>query len=195
MRITSTLLVLITAILASAATLTAGTISGTITPPGTDSVVYVNAIPGKTFPPPAKPFSMNQKSLLFQPHVLVVPLGATVNFLNSDRTRHNIFWSAINGDKSLSHNLGTWPQGQTRPFKFTVAGVVPLGCNVHPDMSGYVIVSPTTYFAVTDAAGNFTITGVPDGSYTVSAWHEGLKVQAKPVTVPGTAKVAFTLAK
>jgi hypothetical protein len=138
---------------------------------------------------------MNQKNLQFQPHVLAVPLGATVEFLNSDPRRHNIFWPSVNNDEKQSHNLGTWPQGQTRPFRFTVAGVVPLGCNVHPDMSGFIIVSPTPYFAVTDAAGNFKISGVPDGSYKVSAWQEGMKVQTRPATVAGTGKVSFTLTK
>jgi len=172
-----------------------GTISGTVNPPKADSVVYVNAIPGAHFPTPAKPFSMNQKNLQFQPHVLAIPLNATVEFLNSDPRRHNIFWASVNGDEKQSHNLGTWPQGQTRPFKFTLPGVVPLGCNVHPDMSGWIIVSPTPYYAVTDAAGAFKITGVPDGTYKVSAWQEGLKIQTKPATVTGAAKVTFSLTK
>ena len=55
--------------------------------------------------------------------------------------------------------------------------------------------SPTPYYAVTDASGNFKIADVPDGSYTVSAWHEGMKIQSKPVTVSGNATVEFTLAK
>ncbi len=171
------------------------TITGTVSPAKADSVVYVEAIPGKKFPAPAKSFDMNQKNLQFLPHVLVVPVGATVDFLNSDPRRHNIFWPSINGDEKQSHNLGTWPQGQKRPFKFTTAGIVPLGCNVHPDMSAYIIVTPTPYFAVTDATGAFKINGVPDGSYKVSAWQEGLKMQTKPATVTGTAKVSFTLTK
>jgi plastocyanin len=186
---------LTSAIVLSAAYLHAGTISGTVNPPKADSVVYVNAIPGAKFPASVKPFTMNQKNLQFQPHVMAVPLGATVEFMNADPRRHNIFWESVNGDLKQSHNLGTWPQGQTRPFKFTVAGVVPLGCNVHPDMSGFIIVSPTPYYAVTDAAGNFKITGVPDGSYKLTAWQEGMKTQIKPATVSGTAKVTFTLTK
>ena len=182
-------------ILLGALSLHAGTISGTVNPPKADSVVYVNAIPGTKFPAPVKPFTMNQKNLQFQPHVLTIPLGATVEFMNADPRRHNIFWASVNGDEKQSHNLGTWPQGQTRPFKFTMAGVVPLGCNVHPDMSGFIIVSPTPYYAVTDGAGNFKITGVPDGAYKVTAWQEGMKTQIKPATVSGTAKVVFTLTK
>jgi hypothetical protein len=62
-------------------------------------------------------------------------------------------------------------------------------------MSGFIIVSPTPYYAVTDGAGNFKITGVPDGAYKVTAWQEGMKTQIKPATVSGTAKVVFTLTK
>lgn len=179
-----------TAILASG-----GEISGTVSPGKAGSVVYVDAIPGKTFAAPGKSFVMDQKSLLFQPHVLAVPVGSTVQFLNSDKVQHNIFWPSINGNKKMSHNMGTWPSGERRPFKFDTPGVVPLLCNVHPEMSGFIIVSPTPYYTVTDASGNFTIADVPDGSYTVSAWHEGMKIQSKPVTVSGKATVEFSLAK
>ncbi len=159
------------------------------------SVVYVEAVPGKTFPVPAKPLQMDQKSLLFQPHILVAPVGATVEFLNSDKVQHNIFWPAISGNKKLGHNLGTWPTGEKRAFKFETAGIVPLLCNVHPEMSGYVIVTPTPFYAETDAAGSFKIANIPDGAYTVTAWHEGFKTQSKPVTVAGAATADFTLSK
>ncbi len=68
---------------------------------------------------------------------------------------------------------------------------MPLLCNVHSEMSGYIIVSPTPYFAQTDAGGNFKIDNVPDGKYTVVAWHEGAKPQSKPVDVAGTGKADF----
>jgi plastocyanin len=172
-----------------------GDISGKVTAGKGVSVVYVEAVAGKTFPVPAAPLEMDQKSLLFQPHILIAPVGATVEFLNSDKVQHNIFWPAINGNKKLGHNLGTWPTGEKRAFKFEAAGIVPLLCNVHPEMSGYIIVTPTPFYAETDAAGSFKIANVPDGSYTVTAWHEGFKTQSKPVTVAGAATADFTLTK
>ena len=177
------------------ATLQAGEISGKVAAGKGVSVVYVEAVPGKTFPAPAKPLEMDQKSLLFQPHLLVAQVGSTVEFLNSDKVQHNIFWPAISNNKKLGHNLGTWPTGEKRPFKFDAPGVVPLLCNVHPEMSGYVIVTPTPFYAETDAAGSFKISNVPDGSYTLTAWHEGFKSQSKPVTVAGTGTADFTLSK
>jgi hypothetical protein len=62
-------------------------------------------------------------------------------------------------------------------------------------MSGYIIVSPTPHFALTDAEGNYKIADVPNGSYTVSAWHEGMKIQSKPVSVSGDATLDFAPSK
>jgi len=172
-----------------------GDITGKVSGGKGVSVVYLEAVPGKTFPPPAKPFEMDQKSLLFQPHLLVAPVGSTVEFLNSDKVAHNIFWPAINGNKKLGHNLGTWPTGEKRAFKFDTPGIVPLLCNVHPEMSGFVIVTPTPFYAESDASGSYKIADVPNGSYSVTAWREGMKVQTKPVTVAGDATLDFALSK
>jgi plastocyanin len=173
----------------------AGEIAGKVTGMKGKSVVYVNAIGGKTFPAPKDHPVMDQKGLLFSPHIMAVQQGTTVDFLNSDNVAHNVFWTAVGNDKKAGHNLGTWPKGEKRPYTFDKAGVVPLFCNVHPDMAGYIVVSPTPYFAETDDSGNYTIKDVPDGSYTVTAWHEGAKDQSQPVTVSGSTKADFTLKK
>ncbi len=173
----------------------AGDIQGKVSGASGTSVVYVDTISGKTFPPPSQHFEIDQKGLAFQPHVLVVPVGATVDFQNSDSVQHNLFWPSINGNKKLGHNLGTWPKGEKRSFQFDQPGAISLLCNVHPEMSGYLVVSPTPYFAETDNSGNFKISNVPDGKYNVVAWHEGTKQQTKPVDVAGSGKVEFTFTK
>lgn len=152
----------------------AGNVSGKVSGVSGKSVVYLDAS-GKTFPAPTASPVMDQKGLLFQPHIMVVQAGTTVQFQNSDTVQHNVFWPSISGDKKQSHNLGTWPKGEKKSFKFDKPGVVPLLCNVHPEMGGYIVVSPSPYFAETDDAGNYTIENVPDGSYTATAWHEGAK--------------------
>ena len=194
-----TLELALTALLAcgliQAAALPASTLSGKVTGAKGVSVVYIEAIPGKTFPASAEKVVVDQKGLLFQPHVVAVLVGSTVEFLNSDKVAHNIFWPSVAGNKKMSHNLGTWPSGQKREFKFDTPGIVPLLCNVHPEMSAYVLVSPTPYFALTDADGNYKITNLPEGQYTASVWHEGMKVQSKPVKVTGEAALDFTLSK
>ena len=180
-------------VLAFAIAAFAGTIEGKVSPG--KSVVYVDAIAGKTFPAPTQKPVMDQKGLVFNPHVMVVQQGTTVEFLNSDTVQHNVFWPSISGNKKEGHNLGTWPKGEKRAFQFNTPGVVPLLCNVHPEMSGYIIVSPTPYFAETDASGAYKIDNVPDGKYNVVAWHEGMKTQTKPVDVAGTGKADLALSK
>jgi plastocyanin len=173
----------------------AGDIEGKITGMKGKSVVYVDAIAGKTFPAPKEHPVIDQKGLMFAPHIVIVQQGTTVDFLNSDNVAHNVFWPSVGGDKKATKNLGTWPKGEKRSFTFDKPGVVPLLCNVHPDMAGYLVVSPTPYFAETDDSGTYKIKEVPDGSYTVTVWHEGAKNQSKPVTVAGGGKADFTLTK
>jgi plastocyanin len=177
---------------------TAGDIQGKVTASGMRSpeniAVYIDAIPGKTFPDPGQHAVVDQKNLKFVPHVIVVLKGTTVDFLNSDSVGHNVFWPSVSGNKKLGHNLGTWPQGVKKSFEFNDLGAVPLLCNVHPEMSGYVVVVPTPYFAVTDKEGQYVIKGVPPGSYTLKTWSEEGKPVTQAVEVTGaTAAVNLTV--
>ena len=167
----------------------AGSVKGKVAPG--KSVVYLQGASVESVAD--KKVTMDQKGLQFQPHILVVQAGTTVEFLNSDSVQHNVFWPSISGDKKKSHNMGTWPQGHKKPFRFTEPGVVALLCNVHPEMGGYIIVTPGPHFAETAADGTYTIASVPDGQYTVTAWHEGKKVQSKKITVSGDTTANFTL--
>ena len=191
------LMVVMAVITALSLTASAGTISGKVSGVTGESVVYIDTIAGKTFPAPAEHPVIDQKGLLFQPHINVVLVGTTVEFLNSDKVAHNVFWpSLMQGTKKLpGKNLGTWPTGEKRPFKFDQVGVAALLCNVHPEMAGYVVVVPTPYHAVTDKSGNYKIENVPDGQYNVVAWHEGAKTSTKAVTVAGDTKADLTVSK
>ncbi len=188
-------LIIVAVVMGISLAASAGTISGQVSGVAGQSVVYVDAISGKTFPPPAEHPVIDQRGLVFQPHVTAVLAGTTVDFLNSDSVAHNVFWTSVGGNKKLGHNLGTWPKGDRKSFKFDTPGAVPILCNVHPEMSAYLVVVPTPYFATSDQTGNYKIENVPDGSYTVTAWHEGAKSQSKPVAVSGDAKADFTLSK
>ena len=101
----------------------AGDIEGKVTGMKGQSVVYVDTIAGKTFPAAKEHPVMDQKGLMFAPHIMVVQQGTTVEFLNSDSVQHNVFWTAIGTDKKAGHNLGTWPKGEKRPYTFDKAGV------------------------------------------------------------------------
>lgn len=160
----------------------AGDINGKVTAQGLRSAeniaVYVDAIPGKTFDPPSAHAVVDQRKMTFIPHVIAVLKGTTVDFLNSDAVGHNVYWPSISGNKKLAHNLGTWPQNVKKSFTFNDLGAAPLLCNVHAEMSGYVVVVPTPYFAVTSNDGSFEIKNVPPGHYTLKTWSE----QGKPAT-------------
>ena len=176
----------------------AGEIKGKVTAQGIRSpeniAVYVDAIPGKNFPAPSAHAVMDQRKLTFIPHVLVVLKGTTVDFLNSDSVGHNVYWPSISGNRKLAHNMGTWPQGVKKDFTFNDVGVAPLLCNVHSEMSGYIVVAPTPYFTVTDKDGSFEIKGVPPGHYTLKTWSEEGKPTTAAVDVgAGTATADLTV--
>ena len=158
--------------------------------------VYVDVIPDKKFDAPKDPVVIDQRKMAFSPHVVAVQQGTTVEFLNSDPVGHNVYWPSISGNKKLAHNLGTWPKGEKKPFQFNDVGVAALLCNVHPEMSGYVVVTPTPYFAVTDKDGNFEIKNIPAGKYTLKTWSEDGKPTTQAVDVSGaTATVELTVKK
>ena len=195
MKKTSVVLTAPCVLLALGSTLLAGTLTGKVEAGKGASVVYIEAIPGKTFPPPAQPVPINQKALHFEPHLVVAPVGATVEFLNNVSVAHNVFWPSVGGNKKLGHNMGTAPTGEPRRFKFDNTGAVPLLCNIHPEMSAYIVVVPTPYYAVTDDSGKYSLANLPDGQYSVSTWHEGMKVQTKKVSVAGSATLDFASSK
>jgi plastocyanin len=196
------LLAVVPALLMALAAISAaddGSIAGSIKAAGlssnADAVVWIQQAPG-TAKPPAQPVTMDQKQMQFIPHVLPVVLGTTVRFLNSDPTAHNVFSPDIE-----KYNLGTWPQGQSKDHAFATCAKFPCVytqlCRVHPEMEGFVVVLPNSYFAVSNKEGRFEIAGVPAGSYTVAVWHPKLKAQPKPVTVEAgkPATLDFALAR
>ena len=138
-------------------------------------VVYVDDAPGNTKPRQAV---MDQKNLTFIPNVLPVTRGSTVKFLNSDSVRHNVF-----SPDHEKYNLGTWPTGKAKSKTFKRLGAYTQLCNVHPEMEAFVVVLKNGYFGVTDRKGNFTIKGVPAGTFTLKTWGKKLKPTTQKVTV------------
>ncbi len=114
-------------------------------------------------------YRMNQRGLHFDPHVLVVPRGAVVEFMNSDQVLHNIFAPPL---QTEGFDLGTWPRNETRRHTFEEPGVYVLLCAVHPDMEAFIVVAPTGHYGLADASGSFGIDGVGPGRYKLFAWHE-----------------------
>ena len=163
--------------------LAAGSITGTVKVARArdhrDAVVYIDRIAGKQFPPSENPVVLDQVNLVFLPHVLPVLVGTTVAFPNNDTVRHNVF----SPSPAKRFNLGTNAQKVTKNVLFDKPGVVALLCNVHAEMSAYVIVTETPYFAVTNPAGEYKIASVPAGSYVLKAWHESSKPKEQKIEV------------
>lgn len=176
--------------------LAAASLSGTVRCKGVrdsaDAVVWIAAIPGKTFPAPKEHAKIDQVNLVFHPHVLTVLVGTTVDFLNSDAVLHNVFTPDGCAEK---FNLGTWPKGQIRSYEFKKECVASLLCKVHPEMEAFVVAVPTPYFALTKADGSYRIADVPDGTYTVKIWHPKLKGTQKSVTVAGATTAEFEISR
>jgi len=166
---------------AGARTEETGTVKGTVTT-GPDRQVVADAvvmIEGPANGGGTTRTTMNQQHEAFAPHVLGVAVGTTVDFPNGDPVLHNVFSTS----PAKRFDLGMYGQGETRNVVFDSPGVVLVRCNVHPRMTGYIVVHSNPYVAVTDAHGSYTITSVPPGTYTARIWHEELAGRPVPVKV------------
>src|SRR5260221_12538840 len=142
---------------------------------GGDVVVWLTPLPATSstdaapLAPTRRRFTLVQKSKTFTPHVLVVTVGAEVDFPNKDPFFHNAF-SLYEGKR---FDLGLYESGSTRVSRFDRAGISYLFCNIHPEMSAVIIALDTPYYATSDKAGDITISNVPAGRYTLHVWREG----------------------
>lgn len=159
-----------------------GTIKGVVNTPWVKrypALVYLDNVKGE-FPPQKKNPFMGQKGLVFAPHILPVLKGSTVDFTNDDSVAHNVFTPP---GAATRFNLGLYGVGVKKEVTFNNVGEVPLLCNVHPEMLGYVIVLQNPYFALSDNSGKYEIRNVPSGTYKLKVWHEKLQETAKDVVV------------
>ena len=111
---------------------------------------------------------VEQRRKSFAPHLLAVPVGSTVAFPNFDTVYHNVF--------SLSQpqpfDLGLYKAGDMREVVFDKPGIVRVGCNIHTNMSAYVVVVDAPHYVVADADGTFSFKSLGPGKYKVRAWSE-----------------------
>jgi hypothetical protein len=146
-----------------------------------EGVVYVVDVPGKKFQLPWKHPVQDQKNLIYNPHVQGLLVGSTVDFPNSDNVRHNVYSTPLS---TKVFNLGTYPPEEVKHVTFDKPGVVSLRCNVHTEMSAYLVVLQNPYFATTDKkTRQAIIRNVPPGKYKVSFFHEKLQPKELEVTV------------
>jgi plastocyanin len=132
-------------------------------------VVWLSPLDGEPVPTKSSPApQIIQHNKTFNPHLVVVQVGQTVQFPNEDPFFHNIF-SMYNGKR---FDLGLYEAGSTRSVRFDRPGVSYLFCNIHSEMSAVVVALDTPYFAISDHAGHVSIPDVPDGRYELHVWYE-----------------------
>ncbi|MDO6415818.1 methylamine utilization protein [Sphingomonas sp. BIUV-7] len=136
---------------------------------------------------------MTQENIAFVPHVLIVPVGATVRFPNHDKVRHHVY----SFSKPARFEIKLFGKDETRSYTFTTAGTVALGCNIHDQMSGFIKVVDTPFAAKTNAAGQASISGLALGTAQVTVWHPSLRAkdneQKSVVPIPASGAVARTV--
>jgi plastocyanin len=141
-------------------------------------VVY--AVPeGRTLPLARRTAVMDQKNRMFIPHVLPVQTGTSVRFPNSDDIRHHVYSFSPAKPFQLPLYKGT----PAKPEVFDKAGVVTLGCNIHDQMSAFIVVLDTPYFETTAANGRASLHNLEAGRYTLRVWYPDMREEPKPQSI------------
>ena len=132
---------------------------------------------------------IDQKDSHFEPDLVVIPVGSTVQFPNSDPIFHNVFSLS----KTQPFDLGFYPQGQSRIVKFNRPGIVQVYCHIHANMYAAIVVTASPWFAKPAADGSFSFPDVPAGRYRLTAWHKVAGFHAIEVNVPERGTVDATI--
>ena len=138
----------------------------------------------------APPPQIDQHECVFIPRIAVVPVGGTLEFLNSDRLLHNIRSRNIRLNRKFNR---TQPRGRTIPITFDKKEIVQVGCDLHPWMRSWVVVAEHPFYAITGDQGDFTLGNVPAGQYTLQVWQETLGTVNVEVTVREEGATAVTI--
>jgi len=151
-----------------------------------DVIVYLKPVAPGEYPPPTEHAVMDQKGLVFIPHVMAVQKGTTVDFLNSDHDRHNVYF--LYDDTGETLDIGTWGPGQTVSHAFEKTGLVISLCQLHLEMAAYILVLDHPFFTVSEIDADtmsaaYEIKGVPPGQYVLEAWHKKLKLKGGEIEV------------
>jgi plastocyanin len=128
---------------------------------------------------PEEPIVLDQAQCRYEPHVILIPAGATVEYLNSDTISHNVHTYAV---KNQAFNK-IIPAGAKGSQKLEKPEAVQAKCDIHPWMTCYLFVTEHPFTAKTDTEGNFSIEGLAPGKYSIEIWHESLGKAKASVTI------------
>jgi len=181
------------AVLATAPVVSAGTISGTVPVSGAAdadrTVVYVESVPGSSFP--AGHAKMSQKGARFAPALLPVVAGSTVDMTNDDWVAHSVFSKS----EAKPFDLGLYSPGTAKSVAVGQAGAVEVFCSIHPRMNAVILVLQNPYFAKPNPDGSFAIENVPPGTYSLKVRSLDGEVASREVTVADSGvEVSFSSA-
>ncbi|MDJ0785678.1 MAG: methylamine utilization protein [Myxococcota bacterium] len=130
--------------------------------------------------PPEALAELRQRNKRFEPRVLPVVVGQRVRFPNDDDIYHNVFSVSPHARFDLGHYKGSDPPGEVA---FDAPGIVPIYCNIHPEMLAYVVVLENAAFTFSDGEGGFRLEGLPAGSLQLDAWIPGAEMVSLPIEI------------
>ena len=144
-------------------------------------IVFISdGLGDRTFDPPPQPVVIAQKGCVYEPHVLAMQANQPLEVVNEDSTSHNIHPVPVN---NREWNKAEPPGSKVEESFAREEVAIPVKCNIHPWMKGYVAVFKHPYFAVTPQDGSFVLPNLPPGTYTIKAWHEKLGTATQTITV------------
>lgn len=148
-------------------------------------VLWLEPVDRPAPPVPQQHLKMIQKNKQFQPHVLAIGVGGTVDFPNFDPIFHNAF----SNFSAQQFDVGLYPPGTSKAVTLNKPGIVRVFCQIHSSMSAIIAVIATPWYTVTPESGKFTINNVPPGEYMLRIFHERalpdtLKFLEHRITVP-----------
>ncbi|HLK64982.1 MAG TPA: hypothetical protein VKU19_16180 [Bryobacteraceae bacterium] len=140
-------------------------------------------------PPEPQKLVMEQRNGRFDPDLMVVSTGSTVEFPNADPIFHNVFSLS----STQSFDLGFYPKGQTRTVKLNRSGIVQVYCHIHANMYAAIVVTSSPWYGKPSADGSFSWSRIPPGHYRVLAWHKVAGMHQTTVDIPANGAVDVTM--
>ena len=132
---------------------------------------------------------IEQRNGRFEPDIVVIPVGSTVQFPNADPIFHNVFSLS----RAQSFDLGFFPKGQSRSVKFTREGIVQVYCHIHANMYAAIVVTSSRWYGRPSADGSFSWSNIPAGHYRVTVWHKIAGTFQTEVDVPESGRAEVTV--
>jgi len=161
--------------------------------PVRDAVVTLYPAGGAARAPrPGGRYVVSQKAIQFHPFLTIVPVGADVSFPNFDPTKHHVY--SFSAAKRFELKL--FARDQSRTVRFDKAGVVALGCNIHDQMSAFIVVTDSVWTARTNAQGMAAFADAPNAPARLTAWHPYLRAPGGVVQqaiVPAQRSASFSI--